>query len=69
MRRHGVVGAQRLLIDAEGAFVQRLGGGVPTLGVVQRGEVVEGQCDIDVVGPNAFSRMLRARMWSGSASA
>ncbi len=46
----GVVGAERLLADREGALVERLGLGVAALGPVQLGQVVERRGDIGVVG-------------------
>ena len=46
----GVVGAERLLADREGALVERLGLGVAAFGDIQRSQVVERRSDIGVVG-------------------
>ncbi len=47
----GMLWPKRLLQNAEGALVKRLGLGVLALGLVQHGEVVEDDGDIGMLRP------------------
>jgi hypothetical protein len=54
--REPLVGAQRVLLDCEGALVEGLGLSVTALCLEERGEFVEGDGDAGVLGANFILR-------------